>query len=156
MNLGMLGTPSKKIRTTFEFRKDDIPLIKQRFVKSRANPSIPGKHDNTVEVIYYNAGDEFYKEVANIYDLVENEQVIGTGIYTFFDGCGNPYEEFTLTNCICVSVAFEDLDFSSSEIIDVVLKFKYESCKYRSLIPDAQQATDKIDEFLGKLNSDQI
>lgn len=54
----------------------------------------------------------------------------GTGVLTLYDGCGKEMEHWVLDHVWPQSINFGDLDYSSSEELNIELTLRYSSAKY--------------------------
>jgi hypothetical protein len=54
----------------------------------------------------------------------------GAGVLTMYDGCGKEMERWTLDHVWPQSINFGDLDYSSSEELNIELTLRYSSAKY--------------------------
>jgi hypothetical protein len=126
---------------------------------------IPGKASwETLTVTYYdvvNAGasgdvSNLYSWLYNIYNFNDiNGDVkmsskkgngtigsgyAGTGRLVMYDGCGTPMEQWTLQHVWPQSVNFGDLDYSSSEELNVELTLRYSTAIYNNFCGAAPAA----------------
>lgn len=57
----------------------------------------------------------------------------GTANLILYDGCGNPLEQWTLGDMWPQAVDFGDLDYSSSDTVDIQLTLRYSQVTYRNI-----------------------
>lgn len=105
---------------------------------------IPGKGSwETLEVTYYDVakGQDsvlLLNWLASVYDFTDpinlfqsstKKSYAGRGILTLFDGCGTELEAWTLSNMFPTAVNWGDLDYSSSDICEIVVTMRYSEAK---------------------------
>jgi len=110
---------------------------------------IAGKHSYTeIEVVYIDAGVEeigalieWVGKLSNINNSVSFE--MGTSFRDYgasvsirsFDGCGNEMETWTVENAWPKTVDFGELDYSSSEEMNITVTLRYDQVNYVGICP---------------------
>jgi hypothetical protein len=152
----------RKYRWAFEVQglvRGDVP---SHYVKLAARPTLtveeteinylhgtdwlPGKGKwETLSVTYYDTNAKKMKPLwdwlASVYNFTDSvglhqasnrKSYAGTGIIRLFDGCGTAMETWQLFNMWPSAVNFGDLDYSSSETVDIELTLRYSAVEYVS------------------------
>lgn len=149
----------RKFRWTFEIDTPNKQKVPIHYVKVANRPSleieeseinflnattwIPGKAKwQPLSVTYVDVQNKemkpLYDWILSLYDFNSNTELFctekagwnATAILKMYDGCGNPLEQWSLSNCWPTSVNFGDLDYSSSEEATIELSLRYSSVLY--------------------------
>lgn len=114
---------------------------------------IPGKGTwQAIEVTYYDVSvqgggggggnENLWKWLASVYDFTEHVDLHqsskrtcygGEGLITLYDGCGSEMEKWTLYDCWPQNVDFGELDYSSSEEVNITVTIRYANVSYQSM-----------------------
>ena len=111
---------------------------------------IPGKGAwETIEVTYYDVATKdnqgLFDWIATVYNITDpiclsqaskRKDYAGRGRLTLWDGCGYSLERWVLNDMWPTAINFGDLDYSSSDVCDIVLTLRYSSAYYKSLCPN--------------------
>jgi len=152
----------RKYRWAFEVQglaRGDIPA---HYVRLAARPNlqieeaeinylhgtdwIPGKGKwQTITVTYYDTNSQKMKPLwdwlASVYNLTDavglhqastRSSYAGIGIIRLFDGCGTALEQWKLFSLWPQAMNFGELDYSSSETVDIELTLRYSAVEYFS------------------------
>lgn len=89
-------------------------------------------------VTLYSWINTVYQGLGSISDtanLKQSEKSGWNGIarLTLYDGCGTPLEEWLLASCFPTSVDFGDLEYDSSDEVDITLTLRYSEVAYQNL-----------------------
>lgn len=150
----------RKYRWAFEVQgllRGDVP---SHYVKLAARPNltveeteinflhgtdwIPGKGKwETISVTYYDTNSRKMKPLwdwlASVYNFTDTiglhqastrQSYAGTGIIRLFDGCGKTMETWKLYNIWPTTMNFGELDYTSSETVDIELTLRYSAVEY--------------------------
>jgi hypothetical protein len=120
---------------------------------------IPGKsYWETITVTFIDAIDPSSGDsnvyllnwLASIYDFTDplcrwqssrrKDYVGQLGLY-LLDGCGNPLELWTIGDAWPTSIKFGELDYTSSDTVDIELTLRYSAVSYQILCPPGQTIT---------------
>lgn len=80
--------------------------------------------------------------IASVYDFTDpctrhqntkRKDYVGEMTLTVFDGCGNPLEKWVITDAWPTSVKFGELDYTSSDTLDVEMTIRFSQLKYTAL-----------------------
>jgi hypothetical protein len=115
---------------------------------------IPGKATwETITVTYLDVAgvgqggkpnEGLWQWLVSVYDFTDpvtlkqasrRDDYTATGTLTLFDGCGAAIEQWTLLNMWPTNVQFGDLDYSSSDTVDIELTLRYSGIKYENFCP---------------------
>jgi len=139
--------------------------VPKHFVKVAARPSIsieetqidflnartwiPGKAQfETMSVTYLDVADTdmgpLFTWLASVYNFSDPVQLqmgsqrkdyTATAIIKIWDGCGTLMEIWTLKDVWPTAIDFGDLDYSSSDMMDIQLTLRYSNVTYESICP---------------------
>lgn len=108
---------------------------------------IPGKQEwQAISTTFYDVDpnstshSELFDVLSKTYDYSsgtvalssEKRDLLGTAVLTLYDGHATPMEAWTLSEIYPESISFGELDYSSSEMITIDVKWKYKSVQYKS------------------------
>lgn len=143
---GGLSVPEYYVKTAarpnLEVEETEINFL-------NAKTWIPGKASwQTMNVTYLDVATSdaapLYSWLASIYNFTNpvtleqgsmRKDYTATGILKIFDGCGQLLETWTMKNMFPTSIDFGDMDYSSSEICEIVLTMRYSDVTYVSSCP---------------------
>jgi len=155
----------RKFRWTFRIDDLCRGSVEEHFVKLAARPNlsieeteinflnaktwIPGKASwETITVTYYdvatNDNEPLWHWLASVYDFTDpvvlpmganREQYAGSGTLYLYDGCGNPLEKWVLNDLWPQAVNFGELDYSSSEEVNIELTLRYSNVDFQHICP---------------------
>jgi len=108
---------------------------------------IPGKASwETITVTYYDVAGSanlpLWSWLASVYDYTNPVQLNmgsaradygGSGTLILYDGCGNPLERWLLNDMWPQAVNFGELDYSSSEEVDIEITLRYSNVQFTNL-----------------------
>lgn len=111
---------------------------------------LPGKGTwETITVTYYDVATldnkVLWTWLASVYNFTDpvklqmgskRSDYAGTGVLKLFDGCGQIIEEWTLTDLWPQAIKFGDLDYSSSEELNIELTLRFSQVAYKSYCPE--------------------
>lgn len=160
--VGKQGTIIKrKFRWTLEITWPG-GFIPKNFVKLAARPKLsidtteinflnattwlPGKAKwEPINVTYIDAA---HKDMGGLYDWIatlynfqddmalgmsEKSGWSGTGVLTMYDGCGSPLETWTMKSMWPESVDFGEVDYASSDEMNIELTLRYSEVKHQGM-----------------------
>ena len=87
---------------------------------------------------------ELYDWLVNVFDFTSPNRKFmnskrcgyaGKATITLWDGCGTPLERWTISDAWPQAVNFNDLDYSSSDTVDIELTMRYSQVKFEHLCP---------------------
>jgi len=113
---------------------------------------IPGKASwETITVTYYDVatlqgGNQYLWDwLASVYDFTQpielpmgssRSEYAGRGTLFLYDGCGTALEKWVLNDMWPQAVNFGELDYSSSEEVNIELTLRYSGVDYKMICPD--------------------
>lgn len=148
-------------------RLSDNSVIDNSFVKLAARPNltveeteinrlnakawIPGKAAwETITVTYYDVATQdnlgLWNWLASVYDFTNPVSLTmgssrldyaARGVLTLFDGCGTPLENWVFDDMWPQAINFGELDYASSDEINIELTLRYSQVTYKMLCPNA-------------------
>jgi len=129
--------------------RPDLSIEETEINFLNAKTWIPGKASwEAITITYYDVatGDNInlWNWLASVYDFTNSDCLhmnsqrsgyAGTANLYLLDGCGNPLEHWTLDDVWPTSIKFGELDYSSSDTVDIELTLRYSQVKYNMLCP---------------------
>lgn len=105
---------------------------------------IPGKPSwESITVTYYDVATDdnipLWSWIASVYDFTDptcrhmnsrRKDYAGVGYLAMLDGCGNVLEEWNFNDMWPTSVKFGDVDYGSSDVMDIEMTLRYSSVAY--------------------------
>ena len=88
--------------------------------------------------------DILFNWLASVYNFSDPVQLqmgsqradyTATGILTLYDGCGTTLETWTIADLWPTSIQFGELDYTSSDTVDIELTLRYSQVQYKSSCP---------------------
>lgn len=150
----------RKFRFLFSILTCGGQFVPAHFVKTSARPDIsieeteinflnektwiPGKASwEQMTVTYYDLASadlSLYSWLAGVYDFTNlcrwqnsrRAEYAGTGFLFILDGCGAIMEKWTLGDMWPTSIKFGELDYSSTDTLDVELTLRYSKVSYQN------------------------
>lgn len=152
----------RRFRWVFGIEFCEGRQVPASFVKTASRPSItieeteinflnektwiPGKATwEAITVTYYdvsaNDNMELWSWLASVYDFTNREcrhmnskrkDYAGIGHLVLLDGCGNWMEKWTLKDMWPSAIKFGELDYSSSEVVEIELTLRFSQVQYEN------------------------
>lgn len=124
--------------------RPDLSIEETEINFLNAKTWIPGKASwEAITVTYYDVATadniQLWSWIASVYDFTnpdclymnaKRKDYAGVGTLYLLDGCGNPVEMWEMRDMWMTSVKFGDLDYASSDTVDIELTLRYSSVSY--------------------------